>query len=92
MRRFIRASVAGLLFAGVALTFGAPSANAAAANPWPHTVVNGFSTPSGSGFWLVNADGSVATVGDAHSYGDASGLALNGPIVGGAVGPGGAGY
>ena len=57
-----------------------------------HTVVNGFSTPTGHGYWLAFANGSVTTNGTARSYGDASALRLNGPIVGGAVVPAGTGY
>jgi Excalibur calcium-binding domain len=64
----------------------------AASNPWPHAVVNGFSNPTGTGFWLAYGDGSVSANGSAHLYGDASGLALNGPIVGGAVAPSSTGY
>jgi ribosomal protein L24E len=64
----------------------------AAANPWPHSVVNGFSTPSGTGFWIVYGDGTVNPYGTARFLGDASNLALKGPIVGGAVAPDGRGY
>ena len=68
------------------------STSTAATNRWPHAVVNGFSTASGKGYWLVYQDGSVATAGDARFYGDASRLALAGPIVGGAITPDGRGY
>jgi ribosomal protein L24E len=54
--------------------------------------MNGFSTSTGSGFWLINANGSVNTDGNAHFYGDASSRPLNGPVVGGAVAPSGTGY
>jgi hypothetical protein len=64
----------------------------ASANRWPHTAVNGFSTPSGDGFWLLYRDGTVAPYGAARFLGDASSIALNGPIVGGAVAPDGKGY
>ncbi len=64
----------------------------AAANPWPHAIVNGFSTPSGDGFWLVYADGTVTPQGGAGSYGDASTIPLNFPVVGGAATPSGKGY
>jgi ribosomal protein L24E len=73
-----------------ALGTGAASVGAAA-NRWPHTVVNGFSTPSGAGFWTLFSDGTVSANG-APAYGDASGVNLNGPVVGGAVIPSGKGY
>jgi hypothetical protein len=64
----------------------------AAANRWPPVVVNGFSTSGGSGFWLTFANGSVGASGSAHKYGDAAGLPLKGPIVGGAAVPTNTGY
>ncbi len=70
----------------------AASSAHAAANPWPHTAVNGFSTPSGGGFWLTYADGTVTNFGNAALHGDASNLSLSGPVVGGAVNPTGTGY
>jgi hypothetical protein len=84
--------LASLALAATALTGFATSAGAATANPWPHTVVNGFSNPTGTGGWLTYADGTVTTFGNATTFGDASGLPLNGPVVGGAVAPDGAGY
>ncbi len=82
--------MAVLLLAGC-LVAGQIASAAAASNPWPHNAVNGFSTPSGHGFWLVYADGSV-TAFNAPQYGDASGINLAGPVVGGAVTPAGNGY
>jgi hypothetical protein len=79
-----------VLFAGVALATATPVG--AATNPWPQQVVNGFATPTGHGFWLVYANGAVTTSGDAQYHGGASGLALNGPVKGGAVAPSGTGY
>ena len=38
-----------------------PVTPSVAENMWPHTVVNGFSTASGNGYWLLYADGTVAT-------------------------------
>jgi hypothetical protein len=64
----------------------------AGAKSWPHSVVAGFSTPSGAGYWLVYADGSVTGKGDARTYGDATHIALVGAIVGGASTPSGKGY
>ena len=85
-----RLTVALLIVLGTAIV---PVTSATAVGSgWPHTVVNGFSTPSGKGYWLVYQDGSVAPAGDARFYGDASRLALAGPIVGGAVTPDGRGY
>jgi hypothetical protein len=75
-----------------ALAIAPSTGSAATANPWSHTIVNGFSNPTGTGGWLTYADGTVTTFGSAAHYGDASGLALNGPIVGGAVAPDGLGY
>ncbi len=70
--------------APVAATTGPPVA------PW--AVVGGFPTPDGIGFWLTFADGSVEEFGEARHHGDASALALAGPIVGGAATPTGEGY
>jgi hypothetical protein len=67
------------------------TASGAAANRWPHSVVNGFSTPSGAGFWTTYSDGTVAPY-YAPSHGDASGVNLNGPVEGGAATPNGKGY
>ena len=80
-----------LTFVGVALISIAVPAGAAA-NSWGCTAVNGFSTPSGGGFWLMRVNGSVSAYGDADWYGDASGIRLNDPIVGGAITPSGKGY
>jgi hypothetical protein len=91
MRRSARAALVTLLLVSYLVTAGEPGAGAAA-NPWPHTAVNGFSTPTGGGFWLVYADGSVGAHGAAGFYGDASHVALKGPVVGGAVTPTGTGY
>jgi len=78
-------------FSSLALVGGAVPAGAAV-NSWGCSAVNGFSTPSGDGYWVLHANGSVNVYGDAHWYGDASGMHLNGPIVGGAVTPTGKGY
>ena len=64
----------------------------AAARSWPHSVVAGFSTPSGAGYWLAYADGTVKGKGNARPYGDATRFPLVGPIVGGATTPSGKGY
>jgi ribosomal protein L24E len=80
-----------MLVAGTLVGLG-PAPAGAAANGWPHSVVNGFSTPTGNGYWLVYADGTVTPHGGAGSFGDASNIALNGPIVGGAATPDGKGY
>ncbi|MCP4957679.1 MAG: hypothetical protein GY925_00255 [Actinomycetia bacterium] len=69
-----------------------PASAAAAANPWPHEVINGFSTPTGDGFWLIYADGTVEAHGDATHHGDASHLVLVDPVVGGTATPTGNGY
>ena len=87
----------GLLFAVTATVAASsmvvqPAAAGAAASRWPHSVVDGFSSPSGAGFWLTYANGAVTATGGAGTHGDASNVALNGPIVGGAVSPNGKGY
>jgi hypothetical protein len=91
MRRVCLLMAIAMTVAG-ALIAVSPAPVGAAANGWPHSVVNGFSTPSGNGYWLVYADGTVSPHGGAASFGDASSIPLNGPIVGGAVTPNGKGY
>jgi hypothetical protein len=56
------------------------------------SLVAGASTPSGDGYWVAYADGTVEFAGDAEWYGDASDLPLNGPIQGMAATPTGRGY
>ena len=91
MRRIVPlAVVAGLLTAF--LSVGGVASAESASNSWAHVVVGGFSTPDGAGHWLVYADGTVTTNGDAHDYGNAAHLALNRPIVGGAATLDGRGY
>jgi hypothetical protein len=48
--------------------------------------------PSGTGYWLVAADGGVFAYGDAHFYGSMAGMHLNQPIVGIASSRYGRGY
>jgi ribosomal protein L24E len=48
--------------------------------PAPPTVVGMAATADGNGYWIAWSDGYVSTHGDAHDYGDASGLNLNAPI------------
>jgi hypothetical protein len=91
MRRFRVFLAVVLTVAGSALV-GQATPTSAAANSWGSSAVNGFSTPSGKGFWLLRANGTVSVYGNARWYGDASGVSLNGPIVGGAVTPTGKGY
>jgi len=91
MRKVGLVVAAAIAFAGSIITLG-PAPAGAATNRWPHSVVDGFATPTGNGFWLIDADGAVTPQGSAVSYGDASSVPLNGPIVGGAVTPNGKGY
>jgi hypothetical protein len=49
-------------------------------------------TPDGGGYWLVGADGSVETFGDAQSYGSTFATKLNAPIVGITATPDSKGY
>jgi hypothetical protein len=55
-------------------------------------VVAGAATASGSGYWLVQANGAVTVFGDAQHFGDASALPLNGGIRAMAVTKSGNGY
>jgi ribosomal protein L24E len=47
---------------------------------------------NGTGYWEVEADGTVAAFGNAQNYGSANGQPLNSPIVGIAATPEGGGY
>jgi hypothetical protein len=49
-------------------------------------------TPTGKGYWIVLANGTVHPFGDAKHYGDMSGKALNKPMIGMSVTPTGKGY
>lgn len=49
-------------------------------------------TPSGKGYWLVQADGGVFSHGDAHFYGSLGGVKLAAPIVGMEATADGTGY
>jgi hypothetical protein len=91
MRKFGLAAAIAIAAASFVIAAG-PAPLGAAANSWPHAIVNGFSTPGGSGYWLVYEDGTVTPHGSAAFFGDASNLPLNGPVVGGAVTPNGKGY
>jgi len=42
-----------------------------------------FTTSEGEGYWIVSANGSVITEGDAPYDGSTTGLHLNGPIIAG---------
>ena len=48
--------------------------------------------PSGSGYWLCTADGSVEPFGEADFFGSMAGIAINSPVVDMAVHPDGVGY
>jgi hypothetical protein len=49
-------------------------------------------TPSGNGYWVVQADGAVHAKGDAPDFGSMAGKPLNRPLVGMASTPTGGGY
>jgi hypothetical protein len=49
-------------------------------------------TPDGAGYWLVAANGTVYTYGDAVNYGSMSGRSLRAPVVGLASTSSGLGY
>ncbi len=49
-------------------------------------------TPSGEGYWIVDARGEVHPFGDAEARGDMSGFELNGPVLELAPEPDGTGY
>jgi hypothetical protein len=55
-------------------------------------VVGMASTPSGNGYWLVDANGGVYSFGDARFHGGLGGVQLNAPIVGVAATRSGNGY
>jgi hypothetical protein len=85
------------LFFSALVLFASLSGNPArvvsnVANSWPHTASGGFSTPTGDGFDVTYSDGTVSALFGAHSYGDATSLALRAPIVGGTSVPDGTGY
>src|ERR1700730_12010382 len=50
------------------------------------------STASGSGYWLVGADGGVFTFGSAGFFGSMGGTKLNAPVIGIVPTPDGRGY
>jgi hypothetical protein len=52
----------------------------------------GFVNTAPRGYWVLGAGGAVTPAGTAQPLGDASALALNQPIVGGAATPSGGGY
>ena len=49
-------------------------------------------TPDGGGYWIVTSTGAVFPFGDAHSFGDMAGRALDRAVVGVAATPSGGGY
>ncbi len=55
-------------------------------------VVGASATPSGRGYWMVEADGTVHARGDAPDLGGLDGLTLAAPVVGMAGSAGGEGY
>ncbi len=55
-------------------------------------IVGLSSTPSGSGYQMVSADGGILSYGQSTFYGSTGGLVLNKPIVGMASTPNGQGY
>ncbi len=63
-----------------------------AANVGTSVPVAAAPTKTGQGFWVASTDGAVSTEGDARSYGDASAVNLNAPVVGIAATPSGQGY
>jgi len=77
----------------IASLSGAPAQTVSTvANSWPRSATGGFSTPTGDGFDVTYADGTVIPQFGAHSYGDASRIALHAPIIGGSSVPSGTGY
>ena len=95
-KRWPRAAVAlaGTAAVSEMLLFGSvPSSASASAGPvTPGVVQSRAVVPGGPGYWLVSANGKVYPFGGAKFYGDASGYALNKPIVGIVATPDGAGY
>jgi hypothetical protein len=70
----------------------APVPPAGAANSWGGFATGGFSSPNGDGFWVTYANGGVTPYNKAKSFGDASALPLNAPMLSGASNPAGTGY
>ena len=66
--------------------------SSATADVLPYTVVAGFSTRNGAGFYAVDADGGIWPSGSARSHGGADQLYLNAQVVAGAMTPTGRGY
>src|SRR3954463_15242130 len=91
MPKFTQVVVVVDAFAGSIVALGA-APGGAATNRGPHRVGGAVAPPTGDGYWLVYADGAVVPYAGARSYGDASSLPLNGPIVGGTATPDGMGY
>ena len=98
MKPHSRVAAVLIVTVAVLMSFGMLALSAGATTSPPHLVVGGFSTPSGAGYWLAYADGTIYGTGKADRnggrYGDPwdYGVSLNGPIVGGAATPSGRGY
>jgi len=75
----------------VAARAGAPGLGELTVAP-NRPVVGMSSTASGSGYWLVAADGGIFSFGDAAFYGSTGAITLNKPIVGMTGTPSGRGY
>ena len=79
-------------FSSSVLAFGAAADHGEPRGPLRAPIVGLDSTPSGSGYWLVAADGGVFSFGDARFHGSTGGEKLNLPIVDLASTPSGKGY
>jgi hypothetical protein len=84
---------AGIIQGGSTRTAGAAPALGGPADLGAATPAVGIApTPSGAGYWIVDAAGAVFTYGDAAYHGGVNGLVPNGAIVGIAPTPTGRGY
>ena len=92
-RHKTRTACVGIIAVGVTLagTFIAQSGAAHAATTAPRDFRAKAANPSGSGYWLVTADGTVYNYG-VPNYGGMNGKALNAPIVAITPTPDGHGY
>jgi L,D-peptidoglycan transpeptidase YkuD (ErfK/YbiS/YcfS/YnhG family) len=85
-------TLAAVVPVAAAVTVAAEPAGAALARPQPVAAVAIAVTADGGGYWTALDDGTVSAEGDAPALGDASGTALDQPIVGMAATPTGQGY
>ncbi len=74
------------------ISFGAAADRGGPLGPPAAPLVGMASSPTGLGYWIVGADGSVFSYGDAVFHGSMGSVHLNSPVVGIASTPSGGGY